>query len=198
MTRKVAYWASTGLLAGLATLPPSPTCPAVPKPFKDSHMSDIPNSCALFSESPSRLERSPFSSRLSQNQRVGLCRLQVRVDLGLCRALPRKRWPESLHAARTAPAPLGFLLHAPRKPPDKARTRRLLLAKRGPMVRISRGGGGAKRRPRGVGFSVNPLFETGQPHPRQVVDPLQRLAMLPPPGCDAPLCTKPERTAPTG
>lgn len=47
--------------------------------------------------------------RLAQVQRVGVCRIHIRLDLGIYRALPGPRRPASVHAPDTAGTARGFL-----------------------------------------------------------------------------------------
>jgi hypothetical protein len=51
----------------------------------------------------------PRRSWLGQTQRVGLCGIHIRVDLGICCALSCERWPDSIRAADIAAAPRHLL-----------------------------------------------------------------------------------------
>src|SRR5467141_3484220 len=57
----------------------------------------------------------PRPPRLCQTQGVGLCRIHIRVDLGICCALSGKRWLGSIHAADIAAAPCHLLCDPPGK-----------------------------------------------------------------------------------
>ena len=64
-----------------------------------------------------KFNRSPRRPRFGQTQGVGLCRIHVRVDIGVCCALFGERWPESIHAADIVAAPRYLLCEPAAKSP---------------------------------------------------------------------------------
>jgi len=98
MTRKVTYWVSTGLLAALSVFAAFTYLSGSPQAVQGFAHVDIRSNYALFLGSPNSLARSPSSSPAWPSSRSGLCRIHIRVDLGICCALSCERWPESIHA----------------------------------------------------------------------------------------------------
>jgi hypothetical protein len=88
MAIKIAYWATTGLLAGMSAFAGFTYLLGSPRRFSNSHIWGIPSNSALFLGSPKRFARSPSSSPAWSNRRSKLVDLP-RFGGKLCVFRPR-------------------------------------------------------------------------------------------------------------
>ena len=114
MTRKITYWVSTGLVAALSAFAPCTYLSGSLQAVQGFAHVGYPQQLRIILGIAKLLGAITL---LGQTQGVGLCRIHLRMDLGICCALSGERWPESVPAGDIAVATGHLLCDSAGKPP---------------------------------------------------------------------------------